>query len=120
MLRRSTMLLVTACALAIVANAAATAGPIGPLPPGPTTTISAPAGTLVSAVLPAGAQGRSWRQAGTYNTKVMSEVTEANVGKTVVIVFKTHAKGTTTVKYGLTKGETKKAYASATFVVHVG
>ena len=71
-------------------------------------------------MLPVGARGRSWRQAGTYDLKVMSQVTEANVGKNVVIVFKTHAKGTTTVKYGLTKGETKKAYASATFVVTVG
>jgi hypothetical protein len=120
MFRRSTwLLLITLCAVSIVAGAGASAGPIGPLPPGPTTTISAPTGTLVSAVLPPGARGRSWRQAGSYNTKVMSEVTEANVGKNVVIVFKTHAKGTTTVKYGLTRGETKKAYASATFVVHV-
>jgi hypothetical protein len=113
------MLAALVLALTVVVGAGATAGPIGPLPPGPTTTISTVHGTLVSVVLPPGAQGRSWRQAGTYDPKVMSEVTEANVGKNVVIVFKTLGAGTATVKYGLTRGETKKAYASATFVVRV-
>jgi hypothetical protein len=69
MLRRSTLLLVTICALAFVANA--------------------------------------------------KEVTEANVGQNVVIVFRAVGRGTTKVVYALTRGETKKAYASDTFVVTV-
>jgi hypothetical protein len=119
MLRRLPLLLVTICALAFAANAAATAGPIGPLPPGPTTTISTVHGSLLSVVLPKGAQGRSWRQANSYDSKVLKEVTEANVGQNVVIVFQTVGPGTTKVVYALTRGETKKAYASDTFVVKV-
>jgi hypothetical protein len=69
MLRRSTLLLVTICALAFVANA--------------------------------------------------KEVTEANVGQNVVIVFRAVGRGTTKVVYALTRGETRKAYASDTFVVKV-
>ena len=69
MLRRSTLLLVTICALAFVANA--------------------------------------------------KEVTEANVGQNVVIVFRAVGPGTTKVVYALTRGETRKAYASDTFVVKV-
>jgi len=119
MLRRSTLPLLTICALAFAANAAASAGPIGPLPPGPTTTISTVHGSLLSVVLPSGAQGRSWRQAGTYDGRVLKEVTEANVGQNVVIVFRAVGLGTTKVVYALTRGETKKAYASDTFVVKV-
>ena len=36
-----------------------------------------------------------------------------------MIVFKAVGKGTTKAVYGLTKGETAKAYASATFLVTV-
>lgn len=119
MRRRSTLLLTVIAALASAAVAGATAGPIGPLPPGPVTNISTPVGSLVSVALPKGAQGRSWRQAGTIDQKVLREVTEANVGPNVVIVFKAVGKGTTKAVYGLTKGETKKAYASDTFVITV-
>jgi hypothetical protein len=119
MFRRSVLLVLAICALVFAANAGATAGPIGPLPPGPTTNISTPAGSLVSVVLPKGAQGRGWRQAGTINQKVLREVNEANVGPNVVIVFKTVGKGTAKAVYALTKGETSKAYASSTFVITV-
>jgi hypothetical protein len=119
MRRRSALVLTVLAALVFAAAAGATAGPIGPLPMGPVTSISTPAGTLVSVVLPKGAQGRSWRQANTIDQKVLREVTEANVGVNVVVVFKAVGKGTTKAVYGLTKGETKKAYASETFVVTV-
>ena len=69
-------------------------------------------------MLPKGAQGRVWRQAGTINQKVLREVNEANVGPNVVIVFKTVGKGTAKAVYGLTKGETSKAYASSTYRHH--
>ena len=119
MRRRTTALVTVIAALAFAAGAGATAGPIGPLPPGPITTISTPAGSLVSVALPKGAQGRVWRQAGTINQKVLREVDEANVGPNVVIVFKAVGKGKAKAVYGLTKGETSKAYASDTFVITV-
>jgi hypothetical protein len=119
MRRRSTLLVTMIAALASAAVAGAAAGPIGPLPPGPVTTISTPVGSLVSVALPKGAQGRVWRQKGTINQKVLQQVNEANVGPNVVVVFKAVGKGTTKAVYGLTKGETSKAYASDTFVVTV-
>jgi hypothetical protein len=119
MFRRSLALLAVLAALAFAASAFATAGPIGPLPAGPVTKISAPSGQLVSVALPKGAQGRVWRQKGIVNQKVLNQVGEANVGVNVVVVFKAVGKGSTKVQYGLTKGETSKAYASATFVVTV-
>ncbi len=119
MFRRSMFLLTVVAALAFAAVAGATAGPIGPLPPGPVTTISTPVGSLVSVALPKGAQGRVWRQAGTVNQMVLNQVGEANVGPNVVVVFKAVGKGKAKVAYGLTKGETSKAYASATFVITV-
>ena len=73
-------------------------------------------GSLLSVALPKGAQGRSWRQAGSYDGRVLKEVT---VGQNVVIVFRAVGRGTTKVVYALTRGETKKAYASDTFVVKV-
>jgi hypothetical protein len=119
MLRRSMLLLVAVAALAFAAGAGATATPVGPLPPGQVTTISTIGSSLVAVVLPKGAQGRVWRQARPYDLHVLSQVSEANVGPNVVIVFKTVGRGSTKVVYGLTRGETRKAYASATFIVRV-
>jgi hypothetical protein len=119
MLRRWTLPLVTIVTLAIAAAAGATAPPVGPLPRGPVTTISAPKGSLVSVALPAGANGRVWRQARPLDAKVLRQVSEADVGQSVVIVFKAVGRGSTKVVYGLTRGETRKAYAAATFVVKV-
>ena len=50
---------------------------------------------------------------------VLVEVSEANVGSSVVIVYRAVGAGSVSVRYGLTRGETRKAYASATFNVHV-
>jgi hypothetical protein len=119
MLRRWTLPLVTLAVLAIATAADASAPPVGPLPPGPITTISTVEGSLVSVALPTGTQGRVWRQARPLDPKVLGEVGEADVGPSVVIVFKAMGKGSTKVVYGLTRGETRKAYAAATFVVHV-
>jgi hypothetical protein len=119
MLRRSAFLLVTVAALAFAAGAGAAAGPVGPLPPGPVTTISTIGSSFVSVVLPKATQGRVWRQARQYNRNVLRQVSEANVGANVVIVFQAVGRGSTKVVYGLTRGETPKAYASATFKITV-
>jgi hypothetical protein len=106
-------------ALVLSAGALATATPVGPLPKGPVTTVSAARGTLVSVALPHRSGGRVWRQANTVDQMVLKQVSEGDVGPSVVIVFKAVGKGTAKVAYGLTKGETKKAYASQTFTVTV-
>ena len=53
------------------------------------------------------------------NAHVLVEVSEANVGNAVVIVYRAVGSGSVSVRYGLTRGETRKAYASATFNVRV-
>src|SRR5512147_1965628 len=97
-------------------DAAATAPPVGPLPKGPVTTISAPKGSLVSVALKSRA-GYSWRSARYVNPRVLVEVSEADVGSSVVVVYRAVGPGSVSVRYGLTRGETRKAYASATFNV---
>jgi hypothetical protein len=53
------------------------------------------------------------------NAHVLVEVSEANVGSAVVIVYRAVGQGSVSVRYGLTIGEQRKAYASATFNVRV-
>jgi hypothetical protein len=105
-------------ALVFTFSALASAPPVGPLPKGPVTTISAPSGSLVSVALPSRA-GMSWRLARAVNSHVLVEVSEANVGKSVVIVYRAVGRGSVSVRYGLTRGEQRKAFASATFAVRV-
>jgi hypothetical protein len=105
-------------ALVLAFPALGSSPPVGPLPPGPVQSITAPKGSLVSVAL-ASRTGKSWRLARAVTAKVLVEVSEANVGSSVVIVYRAVGRGTVSVRYGLTRGETRKAYASATFNVHV-
>ena len=105
-------------ALVLAFPALASAPPVGPLPPGPVTAISTPKGSLVSVALPSPA-GKSWRLARAVSPSVLVQVSEANVGTSVVIVYRAVGRGSVSVRYGLTRGETRKAYASATFNVRV-
>lgn len=116
---RSVVLAGLVAALVAAGGAGATAGPVGPLPPGPVTTVIAPGSSLVSIVLPKGMQGRSWRLARPVNGGVLRQVSEGNVGASVVIIFQAVGLGTTKVVYGLTRGETRKAYASVTYKITV-
>jgi hypothetical protein len=47
------------------------------------------------------------------------QVAEGSLGPTVLIVFKAVARGKATVAYGLTKGESKKAYKSVTYKITI-
>ena len=105
-------------ALVFTFSALASAPPVGPLPKGPVTSISTSKGSLVSVALQSRA-GKSWRLARAVNAHVLVEVSEANVGNAVVIVYRAVGSGSVSVRYGLTRGETRKAYASATFNVSV-
>src|SRR4051794_29584217 len=91
---RITAVAALVAALALSAGAFATATPVGPLPKGPVTTISAARGTLVSVALPHRSGGKVWRQANTVDQMVLTQVSEADVGASVVIVFKAAGKGT--------------------------
>jgi hypothetical protein len=104
-------------ATAVAARAAAP--PVGPLPPGPTATVATSAGELVAVALPQRSGGRVWRIARSLNASVLHEVSEANVGATVVVVFKTTHRGDATISFGLTRGETRTALESRTYKVHV-
>jgi hypothetical protein len=119
--RTSTAAGLAAAVLALAAPALASAPPVGPLPAGPTTTISTARGELVAVWLPAQPAGRVWRLKGSIDTKVVREVSEANVGgsKNVVVVFRAVGPGTARLSYGATRGETAKAYAAKRFVVNV-
>jgi hypothetical protein len=110
----------TAVAACITAVAGlASAPPVGTLPAGPVSTIQTQKGQLVAVALPHRAGGRVWRVARAFNSKVLSQVSEGDIGANVVLVFKATGTGTTTLTFGLTRGETKKAYESRKFVVRV-
>jgi hypothetical protein len=114
-----TAVLVSAVLLAAV-PADASAPPVGPLPPGQVTTVSAKRGTLVAVALPAqsSSSGLVWRLA-RGNPAIVRQVAERSLGPTVVIVFKAVARGKATLAYGLTKGESKKAYKSVTYKITI-
>lgn len=111
---------VSATVLALAAPGLASAPPVGPLPKGPVSTIQTTRGELVAVALPHRAGGRVWRIAGSVSSKVIREVSEADVEAQVVVVFRAVGTGTATVSFGLTRGETSKSYESRRFVVRVG
>jgi hypothetical protein len=102
-----------------VGSALASAPPVGPLPAGPTSTIDTHKGELLAFALPKRQSGRVWRIARPFNSRVVREVSEANVGRSVVLVFQAVGRGSATVSFGLTRGETPKAFESRRFVVRV-
>ena len=116
-------LAVVTAAVALTAPAAlAYSTPVGPLPPGTTTTWTAPRGTLIALVAPRrkASTGLVWRVARPINGAVLRQVGEADVGPTVVLVFRTVGRGKATVALALTKGDTSPtAVASLTYVVKV-
>jgi hypothetical protein len=118
MIRSTAGAFVLAVSLLVAASANAGAPPVGPLPKGPVTTIATSKGQLVSIALPSRGS-LSWRLAQPVSPKVLVEVSEANVGKSVVVVYRATGPGSVSVRYGLTRGETRKAYASATFEVTI-
>ena len=93
--------------------------PVGPLPNGPASTIQTQKGQLVAVALPHRANGRVWRVARPYNARVVQQVSEGDLGKNVVLVFRATGTGTTTIAFGLTRGETAKAFESRRFTVRV-
>jgi hypothetical protein len=90
------------------------------LPSGPASTIQTQKGQLVAFALPRRTGGRVWRVARTFDSNVVQQVSEGDVGRgVVVVVFKAIDNGTTTVAFGLTRGETAKAFESRRYTVRV-
>ncbi|HEY1366522.1 MAG TPA: hypothetical protein VGF23_05390 [Gaiellaceae bacterium] len=110
-------LVAVAAVTAVAARGSST--PVGPLPAGPTATVATQAGQLVAVALPHRSGGRSWRIARTFDSAVLRQVSEADVGSNVVLVFKTVRPGRTTLAFALTRGETAKAYEARRFRVQV-
>ena len=104
------LVIVAVAAAAVLAGVGlADSTPVGPLPKGPTSAIQTQKGQLVAVALPHRANGRVWRVARQYNARVVQQVSEADIGKNVVLVFRAAGTGTTTIAFGLTRGETAKA-----------
>jgi hypothetical protein len=119
-MKRALTILVTIAALAAAAAAFADSAPIGPLPSGPRATINTQRGELVALALPQRTAGRVWRLARPFDANVLRQVSEANVGGSVVLVFEAKAAGRTTLSVALTRGDTSaKALESRRFLVRV-
>jgi hypothetical protein len=124
MSRRYRMTAPIAAAAIAAATTFVTAGqadspPVGALPKGPTSTIQTQKGQLVAFALPKRPAGRVWRIARPFDAAVVRELSEGAVGNSVVLVFKATGTGTTTVTFGLTRGETSKAFESRRFTIRV-
>jgi hypothetical protein len=108
--------------LVVAAAASADSPPIGSLPKGPTTSVATQRGQLVAIALPSqkAASGLVWRVARRVDAAVLRQVSEANVGASVVVVFRATNAGTAKVAFALTKGDaSSKAVKAATWVVEV-
>jgi hypothetical protein len=103
--------------LATTANA--TAPTVGVLPPGPTSLIRTKPGQLVAVALPHRAGGKVWRVAAPIDPRRLRQVGEADVGSSVVLIYRAAAAGSATIEFGLTRGETAKAFESRKFVVTI-
>jgi len=99
------------------ASSLASATPVGPLPDGPVSTIKTKDGQLVAVALPnpPSRSGLVWRVARRYNPAVVRQVSEANVGRNVVVVFKVVGAGRTSIVFAQTRGDaSSKALAAIT------
>jgi len=120
--KETALTLAAAVALASATSAVAAhtdSTPVGPLPAGPASTIATQRGELIAVALPHRGAGRVWRIARTFDSHVIRQVGEADIGTAVVLTFKATGKGTTTVRFGLTNGETAKAFESRRVTVRV-
>jgi hypothetical protein len=108
-MRALALVAVAGAAAVAAAGAHATAQPVGPLPPGPKSTVVTTVGELVAVALPHRPGGRAWRIARPFDATILHEVSEADVGANVVVLFRATRPGVTTLSFALTRGETTKA-----------
>jgi hypothetical protein len=120
-MKSAVVTLVLAAALAGTSAAAlADSAPIGPLPTGPVASIQAQHGELVAVALPNRSGGRVWRLARPLDARILRQVGEANVGSSVVLVFRARTSGATTIAVALTRSDTSSvALESRRFDIRV-
>jgi hypothetical protein len=93
---------------------------VGPLPAGPAASINVQHGELVALALPQRNTGSVWRVALPFDANVLRRVSEANVGSSVVLVFRARHTGRTTTLIARTKGDASaKALETRRFLVVV-
>ena len=92
--------------------------PVGPLPNGPVSTTVTKPGLLVAVALPRSREssGLVWRVARRYDAGVVRQLSEANLGRNVVLVFRIVGRGTTSLVFAMTRGDASpKAVKAATY-----
>lgn len=111
---------------ALLSLAGASAGradstPVGALPKSPVSKTTTKPGQLVAVALPRAKQGSGlvWRVARRYDTRVARQVSEGEVGASVVLVFKIVGRGDTTLVFALTRGDSSPtAVKAARYKIH--
>jgi hypothetical protein len=100
--------LVAALALVAAAAARADSTPIGPLPHVKPTAVATQRGALVAVALPrqSASSGLVWRIARTVDARVVREVEERDLSQSTVVVFRVVGRGTATIAFALTRGDT--------------
>jgi hypothetical protein len=123
--RTTLALVVASLACAFVAASAPIAGadstPVGALPAGSVATTTTKPGLLVAVALPHARRGSGlvWRLARRFDARVVKQVSEADVGANVVLVFKVVGRGDTSLVFALTRGDASpKAVKAATHKIH--
>jgi len=98
---------VAVLALAAAGTAAADSTPVGPLPKPAVTKVTTAKGSLVAVALPRQAPrtGLVWRIARRLDTRVVRQVGEADVGPSVVLVFRVVGRGRAALHFALTRGD---------------
>jgi hypothetical protein len=112
--------LVTALVLEIPTAARADSTPVGSLPGGTVTEITTSPNQFVAVALPHASKksGLSWRLARQYDSSVVRQISEADIGTNVVLVFKVTGRGKTSLVFALTRGDTSpKAVKAATHTI---
>jgi hypothetical protein len=98
---------VAVLALGGAGTAAADSAPVGPLPKPAVATVTTAKGSLVAVSLPAqpARTGLVWRVARRLDARLVRQVGEADVGPSVVLVFRVVGRGRTSLRFALTRGD---------------
>ena len=113
---------VAVLALVAVGVAAADSTPVGPLPAPAVTKVTTVKGSLVAVGLPAqpARTGLVWRVSRPLDTRIVRQVGEADVGPSVVLVFRVVGRGRASLHFALTRGDASpKAVRAVRYDVRV-